>query len=94
MQDCQVRTLKLCSTVGIGKPAVISIFHNLRHNKVCTQWVPKMLTEEHIEAQKAICMELCQRYENEGDAFVPHTVTVNETWVYYYDPETKRQSMD
>jgi hypothetical protein len=77
--DHQVRTHELCNTVGIRKPAVVSIMHYLGFNKICTSWIPKMLEEEHKEAQKAICTELIQCYNNEGDAFMSCTVTGDKT---------------
>ena len=34
-----------------------------------------------------------QRYAEEGDNFLDHIVTGNETWVLHYTPQSKQQSM-
>ena len=36
---------------------------------------------------------LC-RYRKEGDAFLSRIVTTDETWVFHYEPESKRRSME
>jgi hypothetical protein len=51
-QDHQVRTLKLWDAGGTGRPAVISIVHDLGYNKVYARWVPKTMTEEHKKPGK------------------------------------------
>lgn len=35
-----------------------------------------------------------ERYRQEGDSFLRSIMTGDETWVFHYDPETKRQSME
>jgi len=43
-------------------------------------------------AQNDTCAELCQLSKDSRDAFLPR-ITSDETWLHYYDPLTKRQSM-
>ena len=33
-----------------------------------------------------------RRYEKEGDDFLNRIITTDETWLFYYDSETKQQS--
>ena len=35
---------------------------------------------------------LLRRFEKEADAFLNRIITTDETWLFYYDPETKQQS--
>lgn len=42
-----------------------------------------------VEASRSICA----RFENDVD-FLNRIVTMDETWVHFYDPETKQQSME
>jgi hypothetical protein len=35
-----------------------------------------------------------ERFDAEGEAFMPQIVTGDETWAHHYQPETKRQSME
>jgi hypothetical protein len=34
---------------------------------------------------------LLQRYEEHGEAFLSAIVTTDETWVFYYTPESKAE---
>ena len=44
-------------------------------------------------AQQTICQEHLDRHAREGDAFLHRIVTGDESWVYHYEPESKRQAM-
>ena len=48
----------------------------------------KELTEERKQTRVKICQELLERQ----DEILGHVITVDETWIYQYDPETKQQS--
>jgi hypothetical protein len=50
--------------------------------------VPKELTEEQKQRIAEICQDLLERQ----DDILGCVIIGDETWVYQYDPETKRQS--
>jgi hypothetical protein len=54
--------------------------------------VPKVLSYEQKERRKELCLDLLQCAENEPD-LLNSVFTCNETWIFTYDLETKRQSM-
>ena len=56
--------------------------------KLCAKMVPKELTEEQKQRKVTICQDLLERQ----DDILGHVITGDETWIYQYDPETKRQS--
>jgi len=60
--------------------------------KVSAKMVPKLLSDEQKECCKELCLDLLQRTENEPD-LLNSIITCDETSVFTYDPETKRQSM-
>lgn len=81
---------KLNVTVG----SIYFVFHNrLKFHKLWATWVPKDLTEKH----KLICLDICNwhlaHYHEEDENFLQQKVSGDETWVYYYEPESKWQSM-
>ncbi|PNF17989.1 hypothetical protein B7P43_G17352 [Cryptotermes secundus] len=80
--------------LGIGHSAVQEMIESLGCRKVCARWVPRLLTEDHKGQRKAITSELLQRYRHEGDGFLLCIVTGDESWFQYFEPETKRQSME
>jgi len=50
--------------------------------------VPKELTEQQKQRRVKICQDLLERQ----DDILGRVITGDETWVYQYDPETRRQS--
>jgi len=43
--------------------------------------------------RQTICREHLDCHAREGDAFLHRIVTGDESWVYHYEPESKRQSL-
>lgn len=66
---------------------------NLKMNKVCARWVPRLLTDEQKQARVLNSRSFLDRYGREGDEFLNRIVTMDETWMYLYEPESKQQSM-
>jgi len=64
----------------------------LNMRKGCAKMVLKLLSDEQKERHKELCLDLLQRTENEPD-LLNSIITCDETWIFTYDPETKRQSM-
>jgi len=55
---------------------------------MCAKMVPKDLTEEQKQRRVTICQDLLERQ----DDILGRVITGDETWVFQYDPEMKRQS--
>ena len=51
-----------------------------------------MLTAEQKERRVEIAEDFIRKFERQGDAFLNNIITVDDTWVYYYEPESKTQS--
>jgi len=54
--------------------------------------VPKILTPEQKEHRVNCCADTLENIENDPDFFL-NVITCDETLIFQYDPETKRQSM-
>ena len=65
-----------------------NLTEDLDMKKVCAKMVPKELTEEQKQRRVTICQDLLDRQ----DDILGRVITGEKTWVYQYDPETKRQS--
>ena len=61
---------------------------DLDMRKVCAKMALKELTEEQKQKRVTICQDLLERQ----DDILGCVITGDETWVYKYDPEMKRQS--
>jgi len=60
--------------------------------KVCAKLVPRTLTLEQKEARVNICTGILTNIETDP-TFLDRVITCDESWLFTYDPETKRQSM-
>ena len=92
--DRRIKTSELCAQLNVGCNALEKMLEHLGYHKVCARWVPRMLTEDHKTQRMAMCRDLLDHYEAEGDKFLHSIVTGDETWCHHYEPESKRQSME
>jgi len=84
-----VRTV--AEEVSLDRESVRRILREeLNMRKVCAKMVPKLLSDEQKDRRKELCLDLLQRIENEPDV-LNSIITCDETWVFTYDLETKRQ---
>ena len=65
-------------------------YGHLSMRKLCSKWVPHLLTVDQKQQRvddSERCLELFQR--NKKD-FLMRYVTMNETWIHHYTPESSR----
>ena len=67
------------------------IHEELKMRKICVKFVPMVLREDQ---KKRCCHDSREMVEliHSDPAVLDALVTCNESWIYCYDPETKRQS--
>jgi len=92
--DRRITSRELAVQLSVTNGSAMAIIDALGYLKVCARWVPRSLTTEHRRQRKAICSELLERFDAEGEAFLSRIVTSDETLAHHYEPETKRQSME
>ena len=61
--------------------------------KICAKLVSKDLSVVQKANRVKICQDLLERLEMEHN-FLDKVITGDESWVFEYDPETKRQSAE
>lgn len=54
---------------------------------------PRMLTDENKKRWMEMSRRNLEILESDPDQFCRHVITMDETWVQHFDPETKKQSM-
>ena len=69
----------------------LSIIHEIMNNhmgmkKICTRWVPKLLTPIKCVNRVDCCQELLQQSEVNPDNFFDCIVTGDKSWIRHYDP--------
>ena len=79
----------IAEQVHIDRETVRKILiEDLDMRKVCAKMVPKEFTKEQKQRRVTICQDLLESQ----DDILGHVIAGDETWVYQYDPEMKRQS--
>jgi len=64
---------------------------DLNMQRVAAKFAPRILTAEQKEWRLSVAKNMLQEAESDEN-FMGQIITGDETWVYGYDPETKRQS--
>lgn len=87
-------TLRLMAEeLNINKETIRQILHeDLGMRKICAKFVPHNLTDEQKQRRVEACEDFVQNCRDNAN-FLNCIVTGDESWVFQYDPETKRQSM-
>ena len=52
---------------------------------------PKLLSEDQKQQRVTVCQDIIKRLEDDPD-LLGRVITGDESWIFEYDPETKRQS--
>ena len=91
-QDRRLTIRMMAEELEMSKESVRTILvENLGMKKICARMVPKLLSEEQKSRRIQVCEEILQQLEVNPD-FLSHVITGDESWIFQYDPETKRQS--
>jgi len=82
----------ISSVLNLNRQTVHEILtFELDMQKICAKLVPKILTNEQKENRRNVCLDLLERIENDKN-ILKHVITGDETWIFEYVPNTKRQS--
>ena len=91
--DRRLTVRMIADEVGMNHNAVWEIItEDLGMRKICAKMVPKLLSNDQKDRRKQVCQDIIERLETDPD-LLRRVITGDETWVFEYDPETKRQSL-
>jgi len=80
--------------LGLTHTTVHQILTNdLEMRKNCAKMVPKILSRDQKDNRRDRCLDFLEQIENDP-SFLERVITVDESWIFEYDPETKRQSQE
>ena len=75
---------------GVSHRTVYCIITNdLKMTKVSARWVPRLLSEQDKQMRVQTAKRFLERYAPEGERFLQSIITCDESWLHFYDPETK-----
>lgn len=87
-----LRSLAQEFDVSLGTVQMV-VRKQLNYRKVCSQWVPRLLTDRHKEQRMVWSVNHLLRFEEEGDAFLLRIVAGDESWCHHFEPCSKTASM-
>ena len=87
IRDPQVSVGRVAYRLDITKTTIHEIMKNrMGMKKVCTRWVPKLLTPIERANRVDCCQGLLQQSEVNPAKFFHCIVTGDESWIHHYDP--------
>jgi len=93
-RDRRLQVWLIAEEVGVPKTDVHRIItEDLHMRKICGKLVPKNLSDEQKDNRVLVSREILDRVKSEPD-FLQGMIIGDETWIFEYDPTTKRQSSE
>ena len=83
-----IETISVQFDVSVGNVHTI-IRAELKMRRICAKFVPRVLSEDRKERRSPDSREMVELI-NSDPAVLDALVTCDESWIYRYDPETKR----
>ena len=91
-KNCRVSIETIGAQFDVSVGTVHTIIHEeLKIRKICVKFIPRMLREDQKERRCHESREMVELISSDP-AVLDALVTCDESWIYCYDPETKRQS--
>ena len=91
--DRRLTIRSLCDKLDMSYGTIQTILSDdLKMCRVSARWVPRLLKDDEMTNRVQKSQLFIRQWRKEGDDFLKRIITADETWVYYYDPETKMQS--
>ncbi len=79
----------------ISSTSVFNILtKDLNMRKLCCRWVPHALTKAQMDARVAWCERMIDGIRESNGSVLDRIVTLDETYVYYYEPLLKKDSRE
>ena len=94
LQDRRISIKMIEQSLKISQERILHIIHKeLEMRKLSAKWVPKCLNSDQKRKRVETSKKILAHFDENHD-FSHRLLTVDETWLYHYDPETKQQSME
>jgi len=95
LEDCRILGKSIAEQLGISHEWVGSTIHeDLDMQKLFARWVSKCLYADQKHQRCQSSEQLVEFFRQDPNDFLSRLVTMDETWLYHYDLETKQQSME
>jgi len=94
-EDRRISAKSIAEQLGISRERVGSIVHkDSDTRKLSAEWVPKCLNADQKRQRCQSSEQLLEFFRRDPNDFLSRLVTIDETWLHHYGPETKQQSLE
>ena len=95
LEDRWISAKSIALQLDISRERVGPIIHdNLDMRKLSAKWVPKCLNADEKRQRCQSSEQHLEFFRRDANDFLSRLVTMDETWLYHYDPETKQRSVE
>ena len=95
LEDRRNSAKSIADKLGISRERVVSVIHvDLDKRQLSAKWVPKCLNADQKRQRCQSSEQIWIFFRRDLNDFLSRLVTMDETSLYHYDPETQQQSMD
>lgn len=94
LADRRISTERIAEALEIPREGIEFIIHEqLGMRKLSTKWVPKCLNADQKRYRVNVSKLILQQFQRSSKNILDRLVTVDETWLHYYDQDTRQQFM-
>jgi len=91
LEDRRISAKSVAEQLGISRERVGSIIHeDWDMTKLSAKWVPICLNADQKHQWCQSSEQILEFFRCDPKDFLLRLVTMDETWLYHYDPETKK----
>jgi len=95
LEDRWISAKSIAEQLRISCERVGSIIHeDVDMRKLSAKWVLKCLNEDQKRQRCQSSEQILEFFRRDPNDFLSRLVTMDETWLYHYDLETKQQTME
>jgi len=93
LDDRRMKLREIAEIIGISKHRVGYILHEeLDMKMLCARWVPRLFTTDQKRTRMKISEQCLERFNKNKTDFLRRFITMDETWIHHYTPESKQRS--
>lgn len=90
----KITTRELTSRLNVSKGTIYTSLKEAGIRKLCSRFVPRFLTAEMQSRRLECCLSNLDTFESVGELFLDNIITMDETPVSLYVPQSRRESQE
>ena len=92
-EDARYTVQEIEELSGIHSSDALKILRErLGLRKICTRWVPHLLTDEQKQSRVRLASQVIEKYDKCDPRRLEEIVTGDETWIYHFQPDSKAKN--